>query len=81
MPRGISGGSSRRTRRFHLLALAAPFIVAREKLRDVALALGMVLATCVVYFFYTPFDEWSYLRFLLPAIALMLVLASAVTVH
>ena len=29
---------------------------------------------------YTPFDDWSYLRFLLPAIALMLVLASAVTV-
>ncbi len=66
---------------FPLLALAAPFVVAREKRGDVALALGMVLATCVVYFFYTPFDEWTYLRFLLPAIALMLVMASAVIVH
>ncbi len=38
----------------------------------------MILSTCLVYFIYTPFDDWSYLRFLLPAIALMLVLASAV---
>ena len=41
----------------------------------------MAMATCIVYFFYTPFDEWTYLRFLMPAIALMLVLASAVTVE
>jgi len=40
-----------------------------------------VLATCAIYFFYTPFDEWSYVRFLLPAIALMVLLASAVTVN
>jgi hypothetical protein len=66
---------------FPLLAFAAPFVVAREKRGHVAVALGMVLATCVVYFLYTPFDEWSYLRFLLPAIALLLVLASAVTVE
>jgi hypothetical protein len=43
--------------------------------------MGLILATCLVYFIYTPFDEWTYLRFLLPAIALMLVLASAVTVQ
>jgi hypothetical protein len=66
---------------FPLLAFAAPFVVAREKRAAVALAIGLVLATCIVYFFYTPFDDWSYLRFLLPAIALMVVLASAVTVH
>lgn len=66
---------------FPLLALAAPFVVAREKRREVLLALAIVVATCVVYFFYTPFDEWTYLRFLLPAIALMLILASVVTVH
>jgi hypothetical protein len=65
---------------FPLLAFAAPFVVAREKRADTALAIGIVLATCAVYFFYTPFDEWSYLRFLLPAIGLMLVLASAVSV-
>lgn len=66
---------------FPLLALAAPFVVAREKRADAALAIGLSFATCVIYLFYTPFDDWSYLRFLLPAIALMLVLASAVTVH
>ena len=66
---------------FPLLAFAAPFAVAREKRGDVALATGLILATCAIYFLYTPFDEWSYLRFLLPAIALMLLLASAVTVH
>ena len=66
---------------FPLLAFAAPFVVPREKRGDVALAIGLIFATCAIYFLYTPFDEWSYLRFLLPAIALMLLLASAVTLH
>jgi hypothetical protein len=64
-----------------LLAFAAPFVVARDKRGDVVLAIGLILATCFIYFIYTPFDDWSFLRFLLPAIALMLVLASAVTVN
>jgi hypothetical protein len=63
---------------FPLLALAAPFIVPPEKRVEAWLAAGLILSTCLVYFIYTPFDDWSYLRFLLPAIALMLVLASAV---
>ena len=62
---------------FPLLAFAAPFVVPREKRGEASLAIALILATCAIYFFYTPFDEWSYLRFLLPAIALMLVLASA----
>lgn len=66
---------------FPLLAFAAPFVIPREKRRDAMLAIALVLATCAVYFVYTPFDDWSYLRFLLPAIALMLVLASAVAVQ
>ena len=48
---------------------------------DALLAIGLILATCAIYFFYTPFDDWSYVRFLLPAIALMMVLASVVTIH
>lgn len=64
---------------FPLLALAAPFVLPRERRHAAWLAIGLVLATCLVYFFYTPFDEWTYLRFLLPAITLMIVLASAVT--
>jgi len=66
---------------FPLLAFAAPFVIARERRADTALAIALIAAMCVIYFFYTPFDEWTYLRFLLPAIALMLVLASAVTVN
>ena len=66
---------------FLLLAFAAPLVVARDRRADVVLAIGLILATCLIYFIYTPFDDWSYLRFLLPAIALMIVLASAVTIH
>ena len=62
---------------FPLLAFAAPFVVAREKRLDALLAMSLIAATCFIYFIYTPFDEWTYLRFLLPAIALMLVLVSA----
>jgi hypothetical protein len=64
---------------FPLLAFAAPFIVPREKRADVALAIALILATSLIYCFYTPFDDWSFLRFLLPAIPLMLVLASVVS--
>jgi hypothetical protein len=63
-----------------LLGLLAPFVLPRDARYAAWLATGLALATCLVYFFYTPFDEWTYLRFLLPAIALMIVLASAVTV-
>jgi hypothetical protein len=66
---------------FPLLMLAAPCVLPREKRADAWLAIALILATCVVYFFYTPFDDWTYLRFLLPAIALMMVLASAVAVN
>ncbi len=66
---------------FPLLAFAAPFVLPPGERRAAWLAVGLILATCLVYFIYTPFDEWTYLRFLLPAIALMLVLASAVTVR
>ena len=66
---------------FPLQAFAAPFVMAREKMADALLAIGLILATCAIYFFYTPFDDWSYVRFLLPAIALMIVLASAVVIE
>jgi hypothetical protein len=66
---------------FILLGLTAPFVVDLRKLPQVFLALALVAATCAIYFAYTPFDDWSYLRFLLPAIALLLVLSSVVTVR
>ncbi len=66
---------------FPLLAFASPFVVAHEKRKDVGLGLGVILVTCFIYFLYTPFDHWSYLRFLLPAVTLMLVFASAAMVR
>ena len=66
---------------FPLIAFAAPFAIAREKRAEALLACGLIFATTFIYLLYTPFDDWSYLRFLLPAITLMIVLASAVTVR
>jgi hypothetical protein len=63
---------------FPLLAFASPFIVDRSRRPIAWLALALIVTTLLIYFFYTPFDDWSYLRFLLPALALMLALASAV---
>jgi hypothetical protein len=57
------------------LAVAAPFVARPNRRADVWLALALCTVTCAMYFVYTPFDDWSYLRFLLPAIGLMLVLA------
>ena len=65
---------------FPLLASAAPFLVPREKRTNVLLACGFIVANFGVYFVYTPFEDWSYLRFVLFAIALLIVLASAASV-
>ena len=63
---------------FPLFAVPAPLLVDPGRRRAVFLALGLIVATAAIYFAYTPFDDWSYLRFLLPAVLLMLVLACAV---
>jgi hypothetical protein len=63
---------------FPFLAFAAPLLIDRARRPAAFLALGLSGATALIYFAYRPFDDWSYLRFLLPAIALMLVLASTV---
>ncbi len=57
-----------------LLAVLAPVMAAR---RREALVLGaFVLATFAMYVPYTNFDDWWYLRFLLPAMPALIVLAS-----
>jgi hypothetical protein len=61
---------------FVCLAAAAPWLLRRRDL--VLLFLGMSAAMLACYAFYTPFDSWLYLRFLLPAIPLLLILSSAV---
>jgi hypothetical protein len=65
---------------FPLLALAAPFVVARDVRPTTWFALAMAGATWSVYLFYVPFEAWWYLRFLIPAVALMLTMASATAV-
>ncbi|MDP2320892.1 MAG: hypothetical protein Q8O42_16315 [Acidobacteriota bacterium] len=63
---------------FPLIALAAPLVLAGEA-RRVALwllaAAGVVLG---IYLLYRPHPEWWYLRFLIPAIVLLLVVACSV---
>jgi bacteriorhodopsin-like protein len=59
-----------------LLGILAPLVVDRSRRRATWLALGLIGATAAMYCAYRPFDDWSYLRFLLPAITLLLVLAS-----
>ena len=58
-----------------LLAFAAPWFI-RLPLTWLFLAIVAVLSAS--YAFYLPFDNWTYLRFLLPAIALLFVLTSGV---
>ena len=63
---------------FPLLALAAPFALAGEARRLALWLLVFVGVVTASYFLYTPFPEWWYLRFLIPAIVLAIVLACAV---
>ena len=72
-----------------LIALAAPFIGRREPDADRAIAnprlmaLWMIvfgLVLLVEYLFYAVFEHWPYLRFLLPVIPLLFVMASNVCV-
>jgi Dolichyl-phosphate-mannose-protein mannosyltransferase len=58
-----------------LFALAAPWFL-RTPLSWLFVAITATLAAS--YAFYLPFDNWTYLRFLLPAISLLLILSSGV---
>ena len=60
------------------LGFLAPFRIDQERRPAIWLALALIVATAAIYFAYTPFDDWSYLRFLLPAISLLIVLTSVV---
>jgi hypothetical protein len=72
-----------------LLAVAAPMVLWRRP-RPAGLAatpraiaitwLCFIAAVCASYIFYIPFDEWWYLRFVLPAFPPMLILTSVVLV-
>jgi hypothetical protein len=61
-----------------LVGLVAPFLLPRP-LRSVAwLAIATSVATIGVYLLYQTYDEWWYLRFLLPALAPLTTLAAVV---
>jgi len=60
------------------LGFLASRVVPKDRRGRVWLALALILTTAAIYFAYTPFEDWSYLRFLMPAIALLIVLTSVV---
>jgi hypothetical protein len=57
------------------LALVAPFLAARRA--EAWLALTLALSTILLYLPYRVFDDWWYIRFLLPAIPFLIVLTAA----
>ena len=63
---------------FPIVGVAAPALMTGNKRGAAWLAIALIVATWCPYLFYTPFGEWTYLRFLLPAIALLIMLASVV---
>ncbi len=64
-----------------LLGLAAPLVFDRAR-RKLSLALlAAVVLVLAIYLPYSPFEEWWYLRFLMPALILMLILSSATMVE
>ncbi len=63
---------------FPLVALAAPFLLAGEARRMALWLLAFAAAVIAVYLLYRPFPEWWYLRFLMPAVVLTLVVACSV---
>ena len=66
---------------FPLLALLAPIVFA-GRARQIAWSLLAAAAIVIgFYLFYRPYPEWWYLRFQLPAVVCLVVLASAVAAH
>lgn len=64
-----------------IVGLLAPFVFRGAKRDGALVLLGFVAVVFAIYLMYSPFPEWWYLRFLIPAIVVLLVLASAVSVH
>jgi hypothetical protein len=67
---------------FMALALLAPLWMRRDARARVALAAGAaVILTVATYLAYTVFDDWWYIRFLMPALPVLLVLAVSVALR
>jgi hypothetical protein len=63
------------------IGLLAPFVFEGVKRRGAWLLLAFAAAVITIYSLYSPFPEWWYLRFLIPAIVVLLILASAASVQ
>jgi hypothetical protein len=63
-----------------LIGLAAPAMFADDRRRIAVLLLSGAVTVALIYSLYQPYPEWWYLRFLMPALVLLLILASAVGV-
>ena len=44
--------------------------------REVAILIAYALSAMLLYLFYLPFNQWWYLRFLIPAIPIVLLLCA-----
>lgn len=64
-----------------LIGVLAPLVFDGVKRATAALLLAFSAMVFAIYLLYEPFPEWWYLRFLIPAIVILLVLASAVTTN
>lgn len=64
-----------------LLGLLAPFVFVAGRRTVAVMLLAAASLTTGIYLLYRPYPEWWYLRFLMPALVVMLVLASAVAVE
>jgi hypothetical protein len=62
------------------VAILAPFIFQDDKRRLSIVLFAAAIVVTAIYLLYQPYPEWWYLRFLMPAIVLAVILASAVTV-
>jgi hypothetical protein len=63
------------------IGLAAPALFEGAKRRLAVVLLVFAIGVTGIYLLYSPFPEWWYLRFLIPAIAVLLVLSCAVAVN
>ena len=64
-----------------LLGVIAPVIFAGDKRRLSVIVLSAAAVVTAIYLLYQPYPEWWYLRFLIPALVLLLILTSAVAVE
>ena len=74
------GGALRDTQTPWLaLALIAPLVLRRGRRAQGAWSLALAVALAAGYLFYRPYEEWWYVRFLLPGVVISIVLAAAAT--